>query len=288
MKFIAIPIVMGHEFAGEVIAAGPEADWKIGDYVGALHRDSCGMCPRCVEGETGQCAFAMRVFGITIDGGYASHVLAPSRALYALPDSLRGAAGAILNSTFGTAYRAMNRFGGLSHGQTVLITGANGGVGIGGIQIAKRQGADVLAVVRSEEHVDFVTSLGADLVIVDDGSGFHKKLPGGGVDVVLDCVGSPTFNSSLRSVRLGGGIGLVGNVSEERVAVNMGRIVVGDVRICGSTGATPRDLAALVAIQNGDPMRFVIEELPLSEANSAHERLRVGGLRGRLVLVPKI
>lgn len=286
MKFIAVPIVMGHEFAGEVIAAGADADWKVGDYVGALHRDSCGACARCLEGETGHCAFAMRVFGITIDGGYASHVLAPSRALFALPDSLRGAAGAILNSTFGTAYRAMNRFGGLTGGQTVLITGANGGVGIGGIQVAKRQGAEVFAVVRTEEHAEFVTSLGADLVIVDDGSGFHRKLPGGGVDVVLDCVGSPTFNSSLRSVRLGGGIGLVGNVSEERVAVNMGRIVVGDVRICGSTGATPMDLAALVALHEEKPMRFVVEEVPLAEANAAHQRLRDGGLRGRLVLVP--
>jgi acryloyl-coenzyme A reductase len=287
MKFIALPIVLGHEFSGTVVATGPESEWEVGDHVGALHRDSCGACPRCAEGETSHCAFAMRVFGITIDGGYASHVLSPSSALYRLPDSLRGAAGAILNSTFGTAYRAMNRFGGLTPGQTVLTTGANGGVGHAGIQIAKRQGATVIAQVRSDQHVAFVEGLGADQVIVDDGSGFHRKLPGDAVDVVLDCVGSPTFNSSLRSVRLGGGVGLVGNVSDSRVEVNMGRIVVGDVRICGSTGATRSDLAAVIALVEGSDIQFEIaREFPLHDAESAHAALRAGGVHGRLVLLP--
>jgi D-arabinose 1-dehydrogenase-like Zn-dependent alcohol dehydrogenase len=181
----------------------------------------------------------------------------------------------------------MNRFGGIGPGQTVLITGANGGVGHGGVQIAKLQGASVIAQVRSEEHRSFVERLGADHVLVDDGSGFHRKLPGGGVDVVLDCVGSPTFNSSLRSVRLGGGVGLVGNISDSRVEVNMGRIVVGDVRICGSTGATRSDLRALLVLLEGSGVQVEIaEELPLRDADVAHSALRAGGVQGRLVLVP--
>ena len=287
MKFIALPIVLGHEFSGTVVSAGPDAEWAVGDHVGALHRDSCGACPRCKEGETGHCAFAMRVFGITIDGGYASHVLAPSTGLFALPDTLRGPAGAVLNSTFGTAYRAMNRFGCIEAGQTVLITGANGGVGHGGIQIAKLQGATVIAQVRGREHAEFVERLGADHVIVDDGSGFHKKLPGDGADVVLDCVGSPTFNSSLRSVRLGGGVALVGNVSQERAELNVGRIVVNDVRICGSTGATRADLKSLIALlEPTDARALIAREFPLSEAEAAHTMLRAGGVQGRLVLRP--
>ena len=287
LRFVSLPIVLGHELSGIVVAAGPDAAWPVGDHVGALHRDSCGTCERCQEEETGHCAFAMRVFGITIDGGYASHVIAPSRALYPSPASMRGATGAVFNSTAGTAYRALNRFGGLGPGQTVLITGANGGVGHAGVQIAKRQGAEVIAVVRSAEHGPFVESLGADHVIVDDGSGFHRKLPSRAVDVVLDCVGGPTFNASLRSVRLGGGVGLVGNVSEERISLNVGRIVVGDVQVCGSTGATRRDLAGLIELIGDEPLRSEIAGIyPLEAANEAHERLRAGGVSGRLVLTP--
>lgn len=288
MRFMALPLVQGHEFAGEVVAVGPEATrWKVGDSVAALHRDHCGKCARCLEGETGHCGFAMRVFGITVDGGYASHVVAAETALFAVPPDMPVEHAAVLNSTFGTAFRAMNRFGRLGAGDTLLITGANGGVGLGGIQIAKRQGAEVVAVVRDESHRRFVEEMGADYVIVDDGSGFHKKLPGAPVDVVLDCVGSPTFNSSLRSVRLGGGVGLVGNVSEHRVEVNCGRIVTGDVRICGSTGATPTDLADLLALHAEHPLDFrIADRLPLSQAERAHQLLRAGGLQGRIVLIP--
>lgn len=288
MRFMALPIVQGHEFAGRVAAVGPDVKrWEVGDAVAALHRDHCGTCPRCLEGETGHCGFAMHVFGITADGGYASHVLCPQTALYPVPEHMPTEHAAVLNSTFGTAFRALNRFGGLGPGDRVLITGANGGVGLAGIQVATRQGAEVVAVVRHAEHEEFVREMGAAHVLVDDGSTFHKRLPGAPVDVVLDCVGSPTFNSSLRSVRLGGGVGLVGNVEDHRVEVNCGRIVTGDVRLCGSTGATPTDLARLLALHDEHPLDFrIAHRLPLAEAERAQLMLRAGGLRGRIVLVP--
>ncbi|MCB9521120.1 MAG: alcohol dehydrogenase catalytic domain-containing protein [Myxococcales bacterium] len=288
LPFLRLPIVQGHEFAGTVVSCGSKVTrWKAGDRVGALHRDHCGSCDRCLEGETSHCLGAARVFGITVDGGYASLVAAAESALYPIPAGLEMDAAAILNSTFGTAYRALTRFGLVGAGARVVIVGANGGVGIGGVQIARALGAEVAAVVRAAEHAEFVESLGATAVVVDDGAGFHKRLPWGGADMVLDCVGSPTFNASLRSTRLGGGLGVVGNVSERRAELNMGRLVVGDVRICGSSGATPRDLAALVELMTRAPMRFVIADaMPVSAADAAQRRLRAGGLHGRLVLRP--
>ena len=288
MKFMALPIVQGHEFAGRVLAVGTNVTrFSVGQHVGAMHRDHCGQCPRCEEGETGHCGFATHVFGIIADGGYASHVRAPESAFYPLPDDLAPAHGAVLNSTFGTAFRGLNRFITPQPGSTVLITGANGGVGLAAIQIAKRQGANVVAVVRAQTHVAFVESLGADHVIVDDGNGFHRKLPGAAADVVLDCVGSPTFNSSLRSARLGGALAVVGNVSEEPAKLNMGRLVVGDVQICGSSGASHNDMAEVLALHARAPFAFQIaDELPLADADAAQRRLRAGGLQGRLVLIP--
>lgn len=288
MKFMALPIVQGHEFAGRVVAVGDGVtQWAVGDTVGALHRDSCGTCPRCLEGETGHCGFATHVFGAIADGGYASHVTAPARAFYAVPPSMPVAHAAILNSTFGTAYRGLHRFGTPRAGDVVLVVGANGGVGIGAVQIAKRRGATVVAVVRSEAHRGFVTELGADHVVVDDAGGFHRAMPTPPADYTIDCVGSPTFHASLRATRLGGALAVVGNVDPEPARMPMGRLVVGDVRICGSSGATPTDLADLLALHAESPLRFEIaDSLPLSAADEAQRRLRAGGLQGRLVLVP--
>lgn len=285
IPFIATPIVPGHEAAGRVLAVGRDVTrWAPGDAVATLHRDHCGTCPRCLEGETSLCQFAARVFGLTVDGGYQSHMIAAETALFAVPDDMPVAHAAILNSTFGTAYRAMNRFGGLSEGQRVVVTGANGGVGSAAIQIANRQGAQVTAVVRRNEHVEFVEELGAHEVIVDDACAFHKQM-GYRADVVLDCVGQPTFNASLRATRMGGGLAVVGNVVEERAEVNLGFVVVNDIRIVGSTGATPRDLAALLELHARAPLAFHIEQrLPLEQADAAQRAVRAGNRRGRIVL----
>lgn len=288
MKFMALPIVQGHEFAGVVRAVGDGVTrFQVGDQVGAMHRDHCGKCARCVEQETGHCGFATHVFGIIADGGYASHVVAPERAFYPLPDDMDLRHGAILNSTFGTAFRGINRFMKPGDGDTVLVVGANGGVGLAALQIARRQGAQAIAVVRHDDHIAFVTRMGANHVIVDDGRGFHKQLPGGQVDVTLDCVGSPTLNASLRATRLGGALAIVGNVDDAPAQLNVGRLVVGDVRICGSSGASHTNMADLLALHDRSPFDFQIADtLPLSQADAAQRRLRKGGLHGRLVLVP--
>ncbi len=288
IPFVQLPVVPGHEACGRVIAVGPDArDFAVGDRVATMHRDSCGRCERCVEGEETLCPFATHVFGILADGGYASHVLAPERAFYRVPDALPAELAAVLHSTFGTAYRALNRFGRLGPGKTVLVTGANGGVGVAAVQIGKRQGAHVTAVVRRPEVEAQLVALGADAVIVDDGATFHKKLPDGAVDVVLDLVGAPTFNAALRSTRMGGGLAVVGNIVDAKAEVNLGFICVNDIHFCGSTGASRRDMAGLLELHASSPFTGVVaERIPLEQADAAQRRLRAGGIDGRLVLVP--
>jgi len=252
-----------------------------------MHRDSCGECPACLAGETSLCTQAAWVFGLIVDGGYATHIDAPERAFYRLPKSLPFDQGAILNCTYGTAFRGLNRFGGLGSGQRVLITGANGGVGSAAVQVAHRMGAEVLAVVRSSEHEDFVAGCGADHVIVDDGSGFHRKLPGGvRVDVALDCVGQPTFNSALRSVRIGGGLTVVGNVVQDKAQLNLGYLIVNAIHVVGSSGANPDDMARLLELHERAPLDIRFHDhVPLDRADEAQRAVLEGGLHGRIVLV---
>jgi D-arabinose 1-dehydrogenase-like Zn-dependent alcohol dehydrogenase len=281
--FIRIPVTPGHEAAGTVTAVGPEVtDFRVGDRVGTMHRDFCGECRACASGSPSQCELGAAAFGLTIDGGYASELVAPERCFYSLPRDMPAAEAAILHCTFGTAYRALTQAGGV--GASALVTGANGGVGSAAVQVAKRMGLRVVAIVRDSKHEAFVTATGADQVVVDDGSSFHKKI-GDTVDVALECVGPPTFNAALRSVRSGGTVVVIGNVATERPALNLGYIVTRGIAIRGSAGATRQDMKQLLALHAKSPLSVCIQErMPLERADEAQRRVRSGGLSGRLVL----
>lgn len=287
IPFMTLPITLGHEAVGRVLAVGPDVTrWQVGDRVATLHRDSCGACERCREGEDTLCQNGFHALGIVADGGYATHLTLPERSLYAVPDGLPVAEAAILNCTYGTAFRGL-RAGGCAPGRSVVITGASGGVGSAAIEVASRMGAHVVAVIRDAGRTDYVTELGADTVVVDPGSGFHKVPETANADMVLDCVGEPTLNSSLRCLRLGGSVIFVGNITQVRLSLNVGLVIVKALRIIGSSGASPRDMADLIELRGDQPFAMTITELPLDEAEAAHQRLRGGGVPGRLVLRPR-
>lgn len=286
VPFMTLPIALGHEAVGRVVAAGPDVTrWKPGDRVATLHRDSCGTCERCLEGQPTLCPHGFHALAIVADGGYATHLTAPERTFYPVPDDLTDAQAAILLCTYGTAFRGL-RSGGCGPDRKVVITGASGGVGSAAVEVASRMGAHVVAVIRDPARTDYVTELGADVVVVDPGDGFHKNPEVGDADMVLDNVGTPTLNASLRSVRLGGSVVFVGNITQERLSLNVGLVIVKALRIIGSSGASPQDMADLLELRGERPFAMAIEELPLTEAEVAHERLRQGGIPGRLVLRP--
>jgi D-arabinose 1-dehydrogenase-like Zn-dependent alcohol dehydrogenase len=286
--FIRIPITPGHEVVGRVIAVGPEVtDWKLGDRVGTMHRDSCGACAACKEGKISLCPGTGAVPGLLIDGGYATRMRAPQRSFFRAPEELPAAEAAVMHCTFGTAYRGLQRCGGLRRGDHVLVTGANGGVGVAAIQVASRLGATVTAVVRDERHQSFLRELGADTVIADPGDRFHKRLPGDRADVVLDCVGPPTFNASLRSFRPSGHMVVIGNVVQERVALNLGYLVTSGVHLLGSSGADRADMKEVFELHAEGAFRVHLHQrLGLADADRAQRAVRAGGLRGRIVLIP--
>lgn len=286
--FIRVPITPGHEAVGRVVAIGPDVtEWRVGDRVATMHRDACRDCDACAIGETSLCTRAAAVFGLMVDGGYASWMIAPERALYRVPDGIDAPLAAVMHCTLGTAYRGLVRGGGLAAGMRVLVTGANGGVGAAAIQVATRLGAEVIAVVRRAAQAALAEELGAAAVIVDDAGRFHKRLPGGAVDVALDCVGAPTFNAALRSLKLGGRVVAIGNVADARVELNLGYVITHGARITGSSGATRRDMDELLTLHARQPFRVPIHaELPLAEADRAQRLVAAGGLAGRIVLRP--
>jgi acryloyl-coenzyme A reductase len=287
--FMQLPVTPGHEAAGTVLAVGPDVtEWKVGDRVATMHRDACGGCASCLAGETSVCQNALAVLGILADGGYATTLTVPQSALFAVPVDLPWPHAAILHCTFGTAWRDLVTLGKVKAGERLLITGANGGVGAAAVQIGRRLGAEVVAVVRSERHRDFVARMGADVVVVSEGTKIHDQPEVGKVDLALDTVGAPTFASALRALRTGGRIVTVGNVVAEKVPLNLGFLITYGLSILGGTGATRRDMEGVLGLHTRQPFDFPIErELPLAAADEAQHLVRQGNLHGRIVLRPQ-
>lgn len=123
------------------------------------------------------------------------------------------------------------------------------------------------------------------------GADFHKTLGrrtrGRGVDIVLDCVGEPTFNASLRSLRPMGRLVVVGNVTPDRVQLDAGFAILSELVIAGSAGCSRTDLLDVLAwVEDGRVRPVVADVLPLPQASEAHRRLEAREAGGRIVLRP--
>ena len=148
----------------------------------------------------------------------------------------------------------------------------------------------MIAVTSAADKVARLEALGADEVLLAKDAGWHKEVmarTGGGADVALELVGAPTFNAALRSLRFGGRMALVGNVTQERLDVNPGYLIVREVAVSGSAGATRAELAQVLEwAKEGKLKPVVARRRPLNEAGLAQAALTDRGVVGRQVLVP--
>jgi acryloyl-coenzyme A reductase len=282
------PVVPGHEFAGEVAAVGERVErFAPGDRVVNLHRAPCGQCDMCRSGNEPRCPHAPLAFGLTADGAYAEYIAAPEGCLVSLPASIPFERGCFLACTAAVALRGLETRGRLRAGETVLVTGASGGVGLHGLQVARALGARTVAVTSSADKAALLRDSGADEVLVAPDLAFHRQARALGIDLVLDCVGVPTLNSSMRSVKPLGRIVVAGNVTPERAEVNPGWVILNEVTLTGSSGCTRRDLERVLAwVEEGAVRPVLAEVLSLERAADAHRRLEERGVVGRLVLSP--
>jgi NADPH:quinone reductase-like Zn-dependent oxidoreductase len=286
-----LPAILGHEFAGEVLAVGNAVrDLSPGDRVVNLHRPYCGDCRNCLAGASVDCERAWQSFGHTVPGGYAERVAAHHRALFKFPAEIDFVEAAPVMCTAAVALRGLRHHARLMLGEQVLITGASGGVGVSAIQIARALGARVLAVTSSESKRERLKQLGADETIVSPNSDFHeavRKASGGGVDVSLELTGSATFASALRSLRSRGRMVVIGNIDTGRVSVNLGAMILYSYALFGSHGAAHQDLTDCFELMQRGALRIIIDrQLPLKRAAEAHRLLGERAAFGRVVLVP--
>ena len=281
-----LPQILGHEIAGEV-EQSEAPEFAPGDPVVLNQRLACGMCAACTRGEPNLCTRGGGFYGEDIAGGYAEYVIARAENAVRLPAGLSMQTAAALPCGVGTGLHALRRANHTA-GETVLVTGANGGVGIHAIAIARLFGAAVIAVVRSAEVEDDVRAAGAAEVVVASESSFHRAVRAwapDGVDVAVECVGTPTIAATLRSIRSGGRVAVVGNVDPSTADLGLGLVILKELSILGSSHATPAELAeAVELVSSGRLAPVIARTFPLEQAAEAHAFAEHATATGRVIL----
>jgi NADPH:quinone reductase-like Zn-dependent oxidoreductase len=231
-------------------------------------------------------------------GGHAERVAIPVGQLLPLSDSFSSLQGAALPEAGLTAWTNLVVEGDLQAGETVLITGASGGMGTLFVQLAHELGARVLAAGRSRERLEPLSALGADglLLLGNDLPERVREQNGGrGVDLVIDLVGGDGISTRLAALRERGRLVLVGLLAGRKVEVDLGDLLSRRLRLLGSVlRARPREeKARLVAgfadfalprLADGRLRPVVDRVFPFEDVAGAYAALAAGGAAGKIVL----
>jgi acryloyl-coenzyme A reductase len=288
---VELPLVPGHEMAGEVLAVGDEVRRiKVGDQVASTNRETCGNCDLCRTATEGLCPNQV-FFGHNGPGGYAEFAVVRENALAVVPRSIPPEIACVLSCAVGTELHAIREIGQTRAGDTVLVTGAGGGLGIHGVQIAKVCGAYVFGLTTTAAKASAIRTAGADeIVVVERGERFDKKLreiAPNGFDVICDNVGEPVFRSCFPSLAIGGRYVFVGQLNDRAISFNPAWLLLRNTRLLGSNSSTRRELDEVVRLVERGLVKPVIDRrMKLEDVPAAHRRVMSAEATGRLVLVP--
>jgi NADPH:quinone reductase-like Zn-dependent oxidoreductase len=256
--------------AGEIVAVGDAVTrWKVGDTV-----MSC-CYPHWVEGPP---QYQLLSFIGDNEDGYSTEYMAISdKSITHTPKGWTMAEAATLPCAGLTAWRALVELGNLQAGETVLLQGT-GGVSIFALQLAKSMGAKVIATSSSDEKLKRLQDLGADEIInyKDEpqwGKAVLAKTGGLGVDHVVEVGGGGTFGESVRAVKLGGHIALIGILSGPAVSeIILPRIFMKQIRLSGiSMGNQQSQLAMLSYLDSTNIRPIISDTFDLSELAAAFQ-----------------
>jgi acryloyl-coenzyme A reductase len=295
MKYhVELPLIPGHEISGIIDQVGSNVSgFSVGDRVATTaQRMTCGRCVECRKGQENRCIDKLVLGDAGLNGGYAEYVAVDARSIANVPQDVSLDTASIVGCAICTELNAIRDVAQGRAGESVLITGAGGGVGIHAVQVARAMGMYVIAATTSEAKTEAIRNAGANEVLVirrsEDFSGRVKMLTGGlGADVVIDNVGTVLFNPTRRSVAFGGRWVMVGQLTGDFVPFNPAQLFLRHVSLLSGNGSVKRQLDdALRMIQLGTVKPVVQQVFALDEADRAHEMLQSGEVIGRLLLKP--
>lgn len=286
-----LPVIPGHQIGGVVAALGDGATGvSIGQRVSTIIRIGCGSCEKCRSGNEAYCeTFRAKFLGEDLDGGYAEYMIVPDHAVISLPDGLPLEVAAIASCTLGTAYHAIKTRGNAMAGESVVVTGASGGVGLHAIELLRHMGCRSIAITSSPGKQSLLRSAGADDVIVAPDLRFAdlvKQLTGGrGCDLVIEVVGERTLDQSIRALRKGGRAVLTGNITGRKAEITPAHFILKEISLIGTRTCTKQELQEIYQmLVEGSVKVHVDQILPLEQGSRAHAMMEAGQSQGRFVL----
>ena len=267
------PFTPGQEVAGDIIACGEGVDrFKPGD----------------------------RVLATTGLGGYAEEVVAAAEWVTKMPDGMDYVTGAGFPITYGTSHLALKYRASLKPGETLLVTGAAGGVGVTAIEIGKLLGVRVIAAARGQAKLATARELGADETIDYEAEDMRLRVKeltdGRGADVIYDPVGGDVFDTAMRCIAWEGRILIIGFANGRPAQAKTNIVLVKNISLLGFAWSTYRNYKPDLFQDSYDElMRWfeagklkchVSKTYPLADAVQALEDLTARKTTGKVVLVP--
>jgi putative PIG3 family NAD(P)H quinone oxidoreductase len=263
------PDILGLEAAGEVAAVGADVErWKVGD----------------------------RVTALLPGGGYAEFATVDGRHALPLPAGLDFVHAAALPETVFTVWTNVFERGALRAGKTLLVHGANSGIGVTAIQMANAAGARVIATARSQAKVEQARRVGADLAVDSTRTDWLAEVrSAGGADVVLDMVGADFFAANVELLKPDGHLVVIATMSGHKVDVDLRLLMMKRLTLTASTlRARDADEKARLAravetqvwpwLEAGHVQPIIDRTFPLERAAEAHQWLEQGAQFGKVVL----
>ncbi len=269
------PYVPGLEAAGDVIEAGPDAGFSPGNRV-------------IIDGSS------------ELQGLFAEECVVDRDLLIALPDALDYDEGAAFPVVYATGYHALVQRGQIEHGETLVVHGAAGGVGLAAMQVGRALGARVIATVGSAAKAETLRGLGYAEVIDAGSEDVRQRIldltDGRGADVVYDPVGGELFEASMRAIAKEGRILIIGAAGGRYAAAKTNHVLVKEISIVGvlygawkarKPALAARNMEALCALAAaGKIAPHIWKRMPMSEAPAALEHLGNREVIGKIVLAP--
>ena len=301
----ALPLCLGHEISGRVVAAGAGAESWVGRPVIVPAVIPCGQCAACRSGRSVLCA-AQLMPGNDFHGGFATHVVVPARGLCPVPLDRLGASGlaladvSVVADAVTTPYQALTQAG-VQAGDLVIVNGV-GGVGGFCTQIAHALGATVVAIDVRDEKLAALAGHAAALTLNATRLEFRELkgaiqsfakangLPDRSQWFIFECSGTRAGQeTAFNLLNRGATLGVVGFTSD-KVNVRLSNLMAHHARALGNWGCAPELYPPTLELVLQGKLRLAefVERHPLTDINRVIEAAHAGGLQRRAILVPGI
>jgi NADPH2:quinone reductase len=231
----------------------------------------------------------------TLTGAYAEYALARENQVYPLPEKISFSQGAGLWVPYGTAYTALRHHADARAGETLLVHGASGGVGVAAVQWARALGLTVIGTAGTSRGLELVKKEGAHHVFDHSKAGYPEEIlkatGGRGIDLILEMLANVNLATDLKLLAIRGRVIVIGNRGE--ITINPRELMARRASVRGftlwaATDAESAEIHAAIAagLENGTLRPIVGKELPLKDAPQAHIDVMAPGAFGKIALIP--